>query len=148
MDRLVVDSSVAIKWFVPELYSTEARHILNDYQTGGLSSLAPDLINAEVGNIVWKKHRFQGLAEEDAQKVVDDFRLLTFILTPTADLLDEAYRLAITHQRTVYDALYIALSLREQCHFVTADEKLVNAVNATYPKVVWVANWPCPSKLS
>lgn len=148
MDRIVVDSSVAIKWFVPEPYSTEARRILNDYQTGGLSLLAPDLINAEVGNIVWKKHRFQGLAKEDAQEIVNDFRLLTFILTPTADLLDEAYRLAITHQRTVYDALYIALSIREQCHFVTADEKLVNAVKATYPNVVWVANWPCPLKLS
>lgn len=148
MDRLVVDSSVAIKWFVPEPYSTEARRILNDYQTGGLSLLAPDLINAEVGNIVWKKYRFQGLAAEDAQEIINDFRLLTFLLTSTAELLDEAYRLAVTHQRTVYDALYIALSIRERCHFVTADEKLVNAVKATYPNVVWVADWPCPLKLS
>jgi predicted nucleic acid-binding protein len=52
MTSLVVDSSVAIKWFVPELYSTEARRVLDDYQTGSLSFLAPDLINAELGNIV------------------------------------------------------------------------------------------------
>ena len=54
MDSLVVDSSVAIKWFVAETYATEANRILTDYQAGNLLLLAPDLINAEVGNIVWK----------------------------------------------------------------------------------------------
>ncbi len=60
MDNLVVDSSVAVKWFVVEPYSTEARLILDAYQNGVLSLLAPDLINAEFGNIIWKKHIFQG----------------------------------------------------------------------------------------
>ena len=58
MDILVIDSSVAVKWFVVELYSTEARRILDAYQNGTLSFLAPDLINAEFGNIIWKKHIF------------------------------------------------------------------------------------------
>ena len=56
MDILVIDSSVAVKWFVVEPYSTEARRILDAYQNGTLSFLAPDLINAEFGNIIWKKH--------------------------------------------------------------------------------------------
>ena len=63
------------------------------------------------------------------------------MLTPTADLLSEAFRLAIAHERTVYDALYLALSVREQCPYVTADEKLVNAIRTAFPNVVWVANW-------
>ncbi len=46
MSRLVVDSSVVIKWFVVEPYSTEARRVLNDYQAGGLTLLAPDLLHA------------------------------------------------------------------------------------------------------
>ena len=141
MDKIVVDSSVVIKWFVVEPFSTEARRILDEYATGALALHAPDLINAEVGNVVWKKHRFQGLAAEDAQQIIDEYRNLTFVLTPTADLLDDAFRLAVTHERTVYDALYIALSVREQCHYVTADEKLVNAVSASLPNVLWVANW-------
>ena len=141
MNKIVVDSSIVIKWFVPEPYSTEARRILNEYQTGELSLRAPDLINAEVGNIVWKKHRFEGLAAEDAQEIIHAFHTLIFVLTSTADLLDVAYQLAVNHQRTVYDALYIALSIQEQCQFVTADEKLVNAVRAGYPNIIWVANW-------
>lgn len=142
MDRIVVDSSVAIKWFVVEPYSAEARRILDGYQAGALTFLAPDLINAEIGNVVWKKHRFQGLAFSDGQQIIDEFRKLKFELVSTATLLDEAYRLAVAHLRTVYDALYIALSVREQCPFVTADEKLYNAINEAFPNVMWVADWP------
>ena len=61
MDKLVIDSSVAIKWFVPEPYSGEAQLILNQFQNGTLDLLAPDLIYAEIGSIIWKKHRAQGL---------------------------------------------------------------------------------------
>lgn len=39
MDILVVDSSVAVKWFVVEPYSSEARRILDGYQNGILSFL-------------------------------------------------------------------------------------------------------------
>ena len=142
MDKIVVDSSVVIKWFVVEPLSAEARRVLDGYQTGALALHAPDLVYAEVGNIVWKKCRFQGLAASDAQQIIDEFQKLPFVLAQTADLLDEALRLAIAHERTVYDALYVALSVREQCPFVTADEKLVNAISATFPNVVWVGNWP------
>ncbi len=141
MDNLVVDSSVAVKWFVVESYSTEARLILDAYQNGELSLLAPDLINAEFGNIIWKKHIFQGLAVSDAQHILDKFRQLQFTFTPTAELLEEAYKLAVAHRRTVYDAIYLALSVRENCQFVTADEKLVNAIGAAFPNIIWLANW-------
>jgi predicted nucleic acid-binding protein len=141
-DKVVVDSSGAIKWFVTEPYSVEAHDILAEYQAGTLTLLAPDLLYAEVGNIVWQKHRFQGLAAEDAEEVLAAFRLVTFSVTSCAALLEEAYRLAVTHQRTVYDAMYLALSLREHCRWVTADERIVNALGATLPQIIWVANWP------
>lgn len=141
MDSLVVDSSVAVKWFVTEPYSSEARRILDAYQNGLLSFLAPDLINAEIGNIIWKKHVFQGLDASDAQDVLDEFRRLQMTFIPTAELLEDAYQIAVAHRRTVYDALYVALSMREGCRFVTADEKLANAISTTFPSVVWLANW-------
>lgn len=142
MSQLVVDSSVVVKWFVVEPYSTEARRILNDYQAGVLTLLAPDLLYAEVGNIVWKKHIFQGMTAVDAQLVVDTFRTMTFVQTSTAALLDSAYLLAVIHRRTVYDMLYVALSAQEACQFVTADEKLVNAISTTFPNTIWLGHWP------
>jgi len=141
MPNLVVDSGVAIKWFIPEPYSTQAHQLLNDYQSGSLSFIAPDLINAEFGNIVWKKQTFQGLEAGDAQTVMDEFRKITFTLTPTGILLEEAYRLAVTHRRSVYDMLYLALSIRESCKFVTADERMVNAIGSLFSNIGWIGKW-------
>lgn len=141
MTDLVIDSSVAVKWFVVEPYSADARKILDGYRNGSLSLLAPDLINAEFGNIVWKKHVLQGLAATDAQAIIDGFRSLQFTFVATATLLDDAYKLAVKHQRTVYDSLYLALSLRANCQFVTADERFVNAIGSSFPNIVSVAKW-------
>lgn len=141
MSPLVVDSSVVMKWFIPEPYSSQARLILDDYQTGKYAFLAPDHLYAELGNIVWKKHTQRDLPAADAERVIVAFHKLTFELTSTADLLDDAYRLAVTHQRTVYDMLYVALSVRERCSFVTADEKLANALKASMRNVVWLGAW-------
>jgi predicted nucleic acid-binding protein len=140
MKKLVIDSSVAIKWFVVEPLTIQARLILNEYQTAKLTLLAPDLIFAEIGNIVWKKHLYQGLAANDARLIIDAFSTLNFVLTSNAVLLHEAYRLAIDLRHTVYDALYIALSIRENCSFVSADERLVNAVKGIFSNVFWVGD--------
>ncbi|MEQ8464571.1 type II toxin-antitoxin system VapC family toxin [Coleofasciculus sp. E1-EBD-02] len=141
MKKVVIDSSVAIKWYVPQPYSSQAIQILNDYQAGTIALLAPDLIYAEVGNITWKLYRFQGLSASDAQTIIDAFQLVKFNRVPAASLLKDAYQFAVTYQRSVYDSLYIALSLRQQCQFVTADQKLVNAVSATHPNVISIGNW-------
>ncbi|MEK6604283.1 MAG: type II toxin-antitoxin system VapC family toxin, partial [Nitrospirota bacterium] len=53
MTRLVVDASVAVKWLVPEIHADAARRILSPNN----ELLAPDLIWAEVGNVIWKKWR-------------------------------------------------------------------------------------------
>jgi predicted nucleic acid-binding protein len=96
MNDLVIDSSVAIKWFVVESYSTEARLILDDYEVGSLNFLAPDLLNAEFGNILWKKHVFQGLAANDAEDMLDKFRQLPISFVSTQELLSDAYQIAVT----------------------------------------------------
>lgn len=56
-------------------------------------------------------------------------------------LLGDAYQVAVAHQRTVYDSLYLALGLCKQCSFVTADERSVNAAKSALPNVVWLADW-------
>lgn len=142
MREVVVDSSVAIKWFVAEVHSAEAQRLLNDYQAGTIGFAAPDLLACEIGSIVWKKCQFQGLAAGDALLILNGFRALTFAVTSTFDLLDDAFRLATAHQRTVYDMTYVALSLRKSCDFVTADQKLFNALSPFFPNMLWVANWP------
>ncbi len=142
MDKLVIDASVAIKWFLVEPHSNEARRVLEAYESGIISFCAPDLLNAEFANTIWKKQLNQGLSQNDANDILAAFLKLSITITPTAQLLDEAYQLAIGHRRTVYDSLYLALSLREKCQLVTAGEKFVNALASSYDQVLWLANWP------
>ena len=98
MDDLVIDSGVAIKWFVAESDSASARRILNDYYAGKFIFHAPDFIYAEFGNIMWKKQAFQGFDRADAESIVRQFKTqVTLTLTATQDLLEEAYKLAVIH---------------------------------------------------
>lgn len=141
MKKLVVDSSVAIKWYIPQPYFTESLQILDDYQNNRISLFAPDFIYAELGNIVWKYQRFQGLTDDNAENIVNDFRSLSITTIPARVLLPEAYKIAVQYRRSVYDSLYIALGLQLQCQFVTADEKLVNAVKDSIPNVIFIGNY-------
>lgn len=116
--------------------------MLDGYRRGELKFLAPDLIDAEVGNVLWKKVRLQGLEEADARRILAEFRALPIVTVPNAALIQDAFDLAVAHGRTVYDSLYVALSERERCRFVTADERFANAVSAAFPNVVFLPNWP------
>lgn len=51
MTRYVVDASVAIKWFLPEVHSEPASRLLREERY----LLVPDLIWAEFGNVLGKK---------------------------------------------------------------------------------------------
>ncbi len=129
-NKLVVDSSVAIKWFLPEIGSEAARRILESYQKGETALLAPDLLYAELGNIVWKKCRSQQLEVEEASEILDSLRLIEISTSAAFELMPKAFEIASRYQRTVYDSLYLALCEKESAPFVTADERLFNAVRS------------------
>ncbi|MCY7375095.1 MAG: type II toxin-antitoxin system VapC family toxin, partial [Pyrinomonadaceae bacterium] len=63
------------------------------------------------------------------------------VLTPISTLFDDAYKIAVKYKRSFYDSLYLALSVGENCAFVTADEKFYNAVRQDFPKMILLANW-------
>lgn len=120
MKSIVVDASVAIKWFVPEVHATAAIRILDD----AFELLAPDLIFAEVGNILWKKCRLKELILPTAKAILDDFKRVPLTIRSNETLLNEAWLIANQYQCTVYDSLYVAMAKVEQGILVTADKAL------------------------
>lgn len=120
---LVVDSSVAVKWYLPESGSDRAALLLQS----GLRLVAPDLLVAEVGNVLWKRRRDIPAAEIEGIAIA----LATscpISLCPSTALLQGALSIAMAHERSVYDSLYLALAVSENCQLVTADERLGNAL--------------------
>lgn len=141
MKNLVTDSGVAVKWFIEEDDSDTAQLIYDEYENDNLSFLAPSLLHAKFGNIIWKKQIFQGISAVEADFAVKKLQAVSFILTPITSLFDDAYKIAVKYKRSFYDSLYLALSIRENCEFVTADEKFYNAVKRDFPKMILLANW-------
>ena len=124
MKPLVVDASVAAKWFLPEPDAAAALRLLD----GRHRLAAPDLIHAEFGNVVWKLHARRVLDANEAADMVEHFLSLPLEIHDSTYLLAPALQIAITTHRTVYDSLYLALAVELGGTVVTADERWVNAL--------------------
>ena len=127
MSTLVIDASVAIKWFLPEQYSINAIRLLD----AGCELVAPDLIFPECGNVLWKKWLRQELEPEVIPALLADLRRMNVTIVPTYSLTDEASRIAVNYRRSFYDSIYLALAVVSNGRMITADEKLCNALENT-----------------
>ena len=128
--RLVVDTSVAVKWFFDEPESSAAVNLLEEARAGRLALVVPDLVYPEFGNAVRKRVVRDGLAPEDGAVVVAAFTRVAFhAVLPTRLLVPAAYRLALESGATVYDAIFLAAAGRAKAALVTADERLYRAAS-------------------
>jgi predicted nucleic acid-binding protein len=121
MSLYVVDASVAIKLYVPEVYSPQAVRFFSDQH----DLIAPDLMLAEFGNIVWKKVKLLGeLTQGEGDRIITAMQTLPLVYYRTTDLLMVAFQIALNTQRTVYDCLYVALAVSRGCQLMTDDRRL------------------------
>jgi predicted nucleic acid-binding protein len=120
----VVDASVVVKWFMPEVHSEASRRLLvlpHDY-------VAPDLLFAEAANAIWKKIRREELTSEEGQQLVEDIGQIAVETVSCRALAEDAHALANATGRTVYDSMYVALAVRLNTRAITADDRLEAAL--------------------
>lgn len=127
MSRWVLDASVLVKLFVDEIGSSDAAAALKPTD----ELMAPDLVWAEAGNVLWKYVRRGDLAAADAEGILADMLQMPIETASSRDLIEPALAIAAETDRTVYDALYLAMAVERRCRLLTADERLVNALAAT-----------------
>jgi predicted nucleic acid-binding protein len=139
--QVVVDSSVAIKWFATEVQTPDALQFLAAWKGRQIECSVPDLVFAELANILWKKRRQGTMTEVEAAIHLQAFLVMPFDITPTRYLTEEALQIAMKYDRTAYDSTYLALAKRLNCPFVTADDRLVNAVAPHISNVIKLSNW-------
>lgn len=140
MNRCVPDASTVAVAFFREPYSKAARELLaSDTQLH-----APELLLAELANVIWKRYRRSEIDADEARELLRDFQSLPVSLTSSQELADVALELALRTDRTVYDCLYVALAVRLDCHMVTADKRLANALSKTplAEHVMWLGDLP------
>jgi predicted nucleic acid-binding protein len=120
----VVDASVVVKWFVPEIHSDAARRLLvlpHEY-------VAPELLFAETANTIWKKIRRGELTAEEGPQLVADIGRIAVDTVSCRALAEDAHALANATGRTVYDSMYVALAVRLNTRSITADDRLEAAL--------------------
>ncbi len=119
MSVFVVDASLVVKWFVPEVHSEAARRWLDashDY-------IAPDLVFPEAGNAIWKKIRRGELSEDEGHRLVADISAVSVEAVSMRALLSDAHALAVATGVTVYDATYLTLAVRLESQVITGDDR-------------------------
>jgi predicted nucleic acid-binding protein len=125
----VLDSSVALKWVLPEPDADKARRLRDDFRTAVHGLIAPDVFPVEVGHPLSKYER-RGLLT-DADLLWNDVMTTCPDLLPYVPLMPRALQLARQARIAVYDCLYVALAEREGCEVLTADDRLVRSLPAS-----------------
>jgi len=141
MTMLVLDASVVVKWFVPEIYEAEAKSLLNPANQFS----APDLLFAEIANVMSMKVRRGDMAEEKAQRLVTDLHSIPIATVPCRELARETCMLAMATGRSAYDAMYLALAIMLDTRLITDDQRLANAIRARpllAPHIQFLADTP------
>ncbi len=124
---LVVDASVACKWFIDE-YGTKAAEALLAL---GETLLAPDLIVPEVCNVACLKLRRGQIGADQAASMVNGLPDLFDELVPSEQLAARAFIIASTLAHPAYDCFYLALAELRGTRLVTADRKLIGRLATT-----------------
>jgi predicted nucleic acid-binding protein len=142
MNSLVVDASVAAKWLPPldrEPLAPQARALLEKWHRRDTTLMAPDLIWTEIGNVFWKSVKRGRCSISDAKSAIELLHHLDLKTFAASSLIDQAFGIAVTYNRTVYDSIYVALAVASNTALITADEKLVNALALRLP-VKWLGD--------
>ena len=124
MTVLVVDASVAIKWFTPEIYTPAAERLL----ASPAEFAAPDLLFAEIASILRKKVLRGELRDEKAVQAFEKLQQIDVKTVPCRELAEEAYGLAVRTGASAYDSMYLALAVRLETRLITADLRLFNTI--------------------
>jgi predicted nucleic acid-binding protein len=117
---LVIDASVACKWFIAEQQSEHAEALL----VNASARIAPDLIVPEVCNVAQTKLRRGEITPGQATLMVAELPALLDELVSCAQVAARALSIACTLDHHSYDCFYIALAEARDARLVTADRKL------------------------
>jgi len=121
---LVIDSSVAIKWFTPEPHYEAAADLLR----GEEPLVAPSLVLAEVANAMWRKERAGEVTAAQTSEAIEELQTMLILRPLDATLTSAAADIARVVGHSIYDCMFLACALAENAQLFTADAKFASKV--------------------
>ncbi|MEA1648963.1 type II toxin-antitoxin system VapC family toxin [Nitrospirillum sp. BR 11164] len=127
MTLCVIDSSAALAWILPGEAGPAAQALLERIIQDG--ALAPPLWRIEVANVLAMAERRSRISAPDRQNALQQLARLpiAFDEDGNARLWGAVPNLALRHELSVYDAIYLELALRSGLPLATLDKALRQA---------------------
>lgn len=132
-DKVILDSCIIAAIFLPETITGKAIDAAAEH-----TCVTVDLAYTEVANAAWKRAVHAGTDPETVKTCLDNaiaFIQETCEVIPAQALITPAWELSCSNRITIYDALFVAASIRCDAPLVTADAKLAGAVSKTCPVI-------------
>lgn len=137
---LVLDASVAAKWYIKEEDSEKAQDLLLDILGNKVSVWSPVVFWYEVGHILNMAERRERIGNGDAVQAFRNLRMIPIGVIESSENEDiEALSLAIQHRKSFYDMSYLVAAMGKGWEFCTADMKIVEGVSEDFPEAVVVS---------
>jgi len=127
----VLDSSVALSWFLPGEQTAQTDGLLNRVTLEGAA--APGLWPLEIANVLLIAERKDRISQAQRVRALNALELLPVSIDPETASRAGAriFDLATAHGLTIYDAAYLELALRTGLKLATLDVALARAAQAT-----------------
>jgi predicted nucleic acid-binding protein len=138
--KYILDASIGIKWVMNEVDSAPARRVRDAFRNQAYELIAPDSFPLEAAHALTKAAR-RGIVT-DAPQLWVDLMLDSPRLIPSVPLMLRALSIAAKARIGVYDCLYVVVAERENCELVTADARLLNSLQPTFPFIISLASVP------
>ena len=119
MIRRVLDTSVAIAWYLPESFSAPARHWQRMLLEGKAELYAPSLHYWEFANVL-RTHARRAELDFDTACEIYNLHIEAPIL-PVEPRRDSLLQLALDYDSTAYDAVYLAICIEMDVPLLTAE---------------------------
>ena len=105
-----------------------AAELLEMFDAGALTLVAPDCFYYELGNLARTAERRNRVTRDRADAIFTAIAGATIRVVSTQELLQAAVTLSRSNDVSIYDALYLALAELLGATFVTADDALLRRV--------------------
>jgi len=140
--KYVIDSSIAVKWVLPEADSDKAGAIRDGFRNAAHELLAPDIFSVEAAHALTRAERQLRIAIGAAKTLFLDILTTQPQFFPFQPLMLRAIDISSQMRIGVYDCVYVALAEREKCELVTADDRLIKNLQGRFPFIVALASMP------
>ncbi len=120
---IVVDTSIALEWLLPEAGAAEAELLINRDDLA-----APDIILLEAANVLSKKVRLQQIGLEQAREGLKFLRANVPNLIPSESVVDRAFEISLELSHPAYDCMFLAAAEWLDARLVTRDAPFAKRV--------------------